>query len=363
LTGNVPAKSVKSRQKGRSQQDSLWKELIDQYLEKFLAFFFAVVHQDIDWSKGYEILDNELAEITQDSEIGKRQVDKLIKAYQLNGQQKLLLIHIEVQGYKDLKFAERMHIYNFLIYHKYQLEVESLAILSDKDKNFRPSSFTRGNYSRVIFSFPIVKLLDYTGRKAELEQAMNPFALVVLAHLEAQKLKDKSKPSELKDAKLRLIRLLFNKGYTREDIIKLFRFINWLMILPANLQAEFRAEVRKYSGEVYMSILDTPSDFELMLKEEALQEGIQKGLQEGIQKGLQEGIQKGLQEGIQKGLQEGTQNLTLAILEQRFGKLELEVKQQITGLNSDQLTELGKNLLSFGSIDEVKEWLQDKTKD
>jgi hypothetical protein len=44
----------------RSDQDSPWKEVIERYFEPFLAFFFPRAHAEIDWTRGYELLDKEL---------------------------------------------------------------------------------------------------------------------------------------------------------------------------------------------------------------------------------------------------------------------------------------------------------------
>jgi len=63
----------------------------------------------------------------------------------------------------------------------------------------------------------------------------NPFALVVMAHLKTQRLK--SRPIELKEAKVQLIRLLFARGYTHDYVLKLLRFIIWLVKLPSGLEA------------------------------------------------------------------------------------------------------------------------------
>ena len=32
--------------------------------------------------------------------------------------------------------------------------------------------------------------------------------------------------------KLTLVKMLYQRGYTKEDILELFRFIDWLMVLP-----------------------------------------------------------------------------------------------------------------------------------
>jgi len=49
-----------------------------------------------------------------------------------------VLIHIEVQGYPDADFEERMFIYYYCIFDKYKTKVVSLAILTDVNKKYRP---------------------------------------------------------------------------------------------------------------------------------------------------------------------------------------------------------------------------------
>ena len=55
-----------------SDFDSPWKEILDSYFELFLAFFFPHAHRDIDWSRGYEILDTELQQLVREAEVGER---------------------------------------------------------------------------------------------------------------------------------------------------------------------------------------------------------------------------------------------------------------------------------------------------
>jgi len=65
-------------------------------------------------------------------------VDKLVKVFLLSGREKWVLIHIEVQGYPDADFEERMFIYYYCIFDKYKTKVVSLAILTDVNKKYRP---------------------------------------------------------------------------------------------------------------------------------------------------------------------------------------------------------------------------------
>lgn len=56
----------------RDEFDSPWKEIITQYFEQFVAFFFPETSREIDCDKGYTSLDKELRQITREAEIGPR---------------------------------------------------------------------------------------------------------------------------------------------------------------------------------------------------------------------------------------------------------------------------------------------------
>ncbi|MDQ7033010.1 MAG: Rpn family recombination-promoting nuclease/putative transposase [Desulfonauticus sp.] len=114
-----------------AERDSVWKEAIEVYFSEFLEFFFPEILRDIDLERGYEFLDKELQKIVQDSEVGKRLADVLIKVYLRDGTEKWLLIHVEVQGYYEKEFAKRMFVYNYRIFDRYDRDVVSLAILAD----------------------------------------------------------------------------------------------------------------------------------------------------------------------------------------------------------------------------------------
>jgi len=91
------------------EHDNPWKEAVENLFEDFLSFFFPHIHRDIDFSKGYHFLDKELQKFSKSNKIGRRFGDKLVKVYLVNGSEKWLLIHLELQGYKQKKFPERMY--------------------------------------------------------------------------------------------------------------------------------------------------------------------------------------------------------------------------------------------------------------
>jgi hypothetical protein len=165
MTKHNPKRRTTGRRRAREapgvDYDSPWKEAIDRYFEPCPAFFFPEAHAEIDWGRGYEMLDKELQPIVRRAEHGRRYVDKLVKVWLKSGEEQWLLIHIEVQAWKEGDFPRRMFVYNHRIFDRYDREVISLAILIDDDPAWRPSRFEYGRWGfRTSMVFPIVKLLD-----------------------------------------------------------------------------------------------------------------------------------------------------------------------------------------------------------
>ena len=239
---------MKTRQ---SDEDSPWKEILERYFEEFLAFFFPEAHAAIAWEKGYEFLDKELQKVVRDAKLGKRLVDKLVKVHTREGVEAWVLVHIEIQGKVDANFPRRMYVYNYRIFDRYDRRVASLAVLADDRRQWRPSTFAYELWGcRVGLEFPVVKLLDYEKDSATLETNPNPFALVVLAHLQTHATRRKAK--ERLQGKLALVRMLYERGYAKQDILELFRFIDWMLVLPEELETEFAQGVIEYEEKSKM---------------------------------------------------------------------------------------------------------------
>ncbi len=172
-----------------------------------------------------------------------------------SGEEKWLLIHIEVQAWKEGEFPRRMFVYNHRIFDLYDREVISLAILADDDPDWRPSRFEYGRWGfRTSIEFPVVKLLDYASKYQELESDPNPFAVLVLAQLKA--LETRRSPAERQAWKVRLVKGLYDRGMGPEDVRLLFRFIDWIMDLPEPLERLFWDEIDTYQQEKVMPFID-----------------------------------------------------------------------------------------------------------
>ena len=120
----------------------------------------------------------------------------------------------------------------------------------------------------------MVKLLDYGQEWQALEDSLNPFATVVMAHLKA--LETKGNEVQRKDWKFNLTRRLYEKGYERQDVLNLFRFIDWVITLPQNLAISFRQELEQYEQERQMPYV---TSIERMAIRQGLIDAIELGLE------------------------------------------------------------------------------------
>lgn len=88
--------------------------------------------------------------------------DKLVRVNVLNGDEKWIYIHVEVQGTKQAEFAKRMFVYNYRIFDRYDRPVASLAVLADTHKQWKPTSYGFSVLGcKLSLEFPVAKLTDY----------------------------------------------------------------------------------------------------------------------------------------------------------------------------------------------------------
>jgi hypothetical protein len=214
-----------------------------------------------------------------------------MRVWRINGQEEWILVHVEVQNQPDLGFPRRMFVYHYRLLDRYNKGVVSLAVLGDEQPDWRPEGYEEGLCGcSVTFRFPIVKLVDYAHRPEELEGSSNPFATVVLAHLRAQQTRGDA-PSRL-GWKLRLVRMLYDRGRSAEQIRQLFRFIDWMMDLPQDLETAFTDQLHQLEQEKHMPYV---TSVERLAHEKGMQQGMQQGMREGISRGLISGIRSVLE--------------------------------------------------------------------
>ena len=307
------------------RSDSFWKEVLEKLFKEFMQFFFPKIYRDIDFSKGYQFLDKEFQQISRKSKTGKRIVDKLVKVYLQDGQEKWLLIHIEIQGQKDARFAQRMFEYYYRIFDKYQRDVLSLALLTDGDRQYRPGAYLKEfrdwDFS-LSFKFPLVKIIDYINYEFEKAYTTNVFSIIAHAYLKT--LETEGDNQRRFDFKRQFILQLYHLGLNRETILAVYRFIEWLMKLPESLDNKLYQELKQIEEQKKMTYISY-----------AERKGLKKGRKEGKIEGLRQAIE--------------------SVLEVKFGAVDYEIPEALKKIKSlEKLEALLHQAKLAKSIDEFK---------
>ena len=125
-------------------------------------------------------------------------------------------------------FPLRLFQYYYRLFDRYKKPIIILAILTDDNKSWRPTSYQTAVWDFPIlrFNFQICKLLDYQNNKQALEISNNPFSLVVLAHLGV--METKRDPQARYELKFNLTRRLYEKGYNRDYVLNLYKMLDWV---------------------------------------------------------------------------------------------------------------------------------------
>ena len=329
--------------------DSPWKEVVEHAFPEFIDFYFPNINRQIDWAYGYTFLDKELQKIARDGELGRRYVDKLVRVTTLAGEEDWLCVHIEVQGEVDPGFERRMFVYNYRIFDTYDRPVASLAVLADDDPTWRPDRF---EYERLgcrhSLHFPVAKLVDYIADEESLLANPSPFALITAAHLYTRR--TRKSPARRFDAKRRLVRLLYQRNWSRQRIIDLFRVLDWMLKLPDSLERQLWQDIENIEGERNVTYVSSIERFAI---ERGMKKGMQQGMQQGIEQGIQQGIEKGIARGIEKGIQQGLAQSLQRQLNRRFGPLSAEVTRQLENATPEQLETWTDRVLDARTIEEV----------
>jgi hypothetical protein len=310
--------------------DSPWKDALQRYFPEFMAFYFPSAHAQVDWSVPYVFLEQELAQVTHDAELGNRRLDKLVRVTQHGGAEQWVLIHIDIQAGYDRHFGERMFVYNYRIYDRYRRPVATLAVLADGRKRWRPESFGYALFGcEVTIRFPVIKLHDFAGRQEELLHEENVFGMVTAAHLLTQQ--SRHQPVQRYAAKWKLARLLYQRNWDKQRIADLFGVIDWMLAIPPDLQHKLMLKIEELERELDMPYLNS---FE------------RRGLERGREEGREEGREAGREEGL-LALREVLRTLA----EQRFGPLPDVFSEKIQSAGTQQLRSWARSVLSAPSLD------------
>jgi predicted transposase/invertase (TIGR01784 family) len=268
-----------------TRDDTLWKSILEDLIVHFLRFFFEEADQFFDLNKKVGFLDKEMAEISQAGDLqSPKFVDKLVKVSTRKGKEQWILINIEVQGYKDPHFVERVYIYHYRIFDLYRKQVATMVIFSDGSKNYHPNQY----YSAIlgtenIFRFKTYKILDQD--ETELGKSTNPFAFVILTALLAIKKRKKDEGEKrLLQLKIELTRKLLDQQFPKPVIRELYHFIRHYVVFenPENDRIFEKTIDSITDKNKIMGIVEVIRERQIKaLREEYIEKGIEQGLEQG----------------------------------------------------------------------------------
>ena len=130
--------------------------------------------------------------------------------------------------------------------------------------------------------------------------------------------------------KLAFIRELYSRGSEQDDILKLFRFMDYILRLPDDLASRFRSELESIEEKLSMPYVTS-------VERLAKQEGIEQGFERGIEQGLQ-----------------SIRDLLLQTIQIRFGQIPDPLRASINACTStEQLSAFHRQALLANSLDDL----------
>jgi hypothetical protein len=225
--------------------DSNWKFLIIKYFYPFIDFFLPELYADLDTSRPPVFLDNELQTIWRSMKTGMKMTDKLVRVWLKNGEERLVLVHIEIQARFETLFSKRMFTMSYRILDKNQVHPVALAVFVDTPVPSEYNCYEDAIYgTKTRYEYNAYKIIDQI--EAELlKREDNLFSLVVLANLRTIQTKAKDKTEKEKAAfdrllfKKHLYNLVIERNFEPEVYFDLLHFIEYLMVLPEQLAIEY----------------------------------------------------------------------------------------------------------------------------
>lgn len=227
----------------------------------------------IDWDKPPDDLDKEFQKLNPDGKSRDREADGLFKVYLKNGSEQWILVHIEVQGWKDTGFAERMFQYFYRIFDAYDKKIFALVIYTeDYSETYTPPRYEYNFFgTKLSYEYNVYKIAEQD--ENELLQSTNPFAFVILAAKKALYGKTAAQPTklELKKQLLRVLTAMKDRlQLDKKDLLTLFIFMDHMIKLESHYQKEFNQEIKNWEGGTMITYEDE-------LKQEARKEGREEG--------------------------------------------------------------------------------------
>ncbi|WP_426667071.1 Rpn family recombination-promoting nuclease/putative transposase [Mucilaginibacter sp. McL0603] len=261
----------------RRKDDVLWKGILEDVFDDFLRFLNPDAESLLDFGKGFEFLDKELQQVLppENEEFSPKVVDKLVKVFTKTGEEKWVLVHVEIQGQYHHDFASRMFRYYYRLIDKYGKPITAYAIFTEANLKARPDCFELDFMGTSLkYTFNTYKIASQSDE--ELLASENPFALVVLTAktaLSGSGIKSSLERDELLlNLKLELAKQLLIRQIPKEKVRVMMNFLKYYTRFEnPEINSKFELAV-----EVLTERSNTMGIEELLL-DRATKQGEQKG--------------------------------------------------------------------------------------
>jgi hypothetical protein len=318
------------------QRDTLWKSLIEDIFPDLLVFAFPKWSKQVDLEKKPEFLDTELSAIRPGSGTQDRIADKLIKIWTTSGQEIWCLLHLEIQGYDDPQFAERMHEYFYRIRDKFHVPVTALVIYTNSNPAHQPKAY-HYNFvgTELIYRFNTFHLAEQTPESLRASRNAFGFALeIALTDLNVGG--GKFRDQELYRRKKEIFRAYMESGLEKQKLRKLFDFMKaYTPFRNSDLELTFEQDLRSFSNtEEAMGITET-------ILHEVEKKGMEKGMEKGIEKGMEKGLVQGFKIGEKRGEEKGfSKAIQFVIIRGHQNGMSVSELSDQTGLSEQEVSEI-----------------------
>ena len=234
----------KQFKKPPKQHDELLKGIFEENFLDFLRFMYSQADSIFDLSRDVQFMDKELLAIVpdRDRKKGKRIADLLAKVHLMDGTEKWILIHTEIEAGSQEDFAFRLLQYHYRLLDRYQVPVETIAVYTGNEHQFRPTCYQYQVIdTQLHFKYRTYHILDHS--ESDLLAMDNIFALVVLACQKAL-LEGKVPDEELGVDRLTIAKALLRHNIDRDRIIGFLVFLkNFLYINDLEINRIFHRRV------------------------------------------------------------------------------------------------------------------------
>ena len=308
-----------------SDYDGAWKEALVEQLPDFLREYFPAMFETIDWDQPVEWLDKEIGQVVGLIGHRNRVVDLLAKVLLRNGDEQWILLHIEIQTSAEEGFEFRLACYNGSLLGLYQKRVVTLAVLADLRENWLPQedSFDLGGFSSRL-RFPVCKLIH----RLRGDWQDNKSLPVQLARAQIAALQTAGNPDGRYQAKWKLVKELYEAGYTADELRKLFRLIDWMVRLSRDFNLRFENELTEFEKEKKMPYVTS-------VERIAEERGEARGESRGIARAL------------------------LRVLSVGCGTIPEDVQDHVRSLSANTLDELAEAAINLRSVEQLQAWLDE----